>query len=264
MRENTIQTIVKAGGAVVNGWLSIPSSFSAEVMAHQGFDSLTVDMQHGPIHFDVALAMLQAVCTTNVIPLARVPWNEPGIIGKMLDAGCYGIICPMINNRAECEAFVGACKYPPVGYRSNGPTRARFYGGADYGERANDTTLAFAMIETAEALRNLDAILSVPGLDGIYVGPADLSISLKNSMPPEPQGPAVMEALQVILAGTRRHGVIAGIHGVSVQHSVQVISMGYQFVTLQSDVAFLSTQASAGVAAVRKGEGKTGEAAKLY
>jgi 4-hydroxy-2-oxoheptanedioate aldolase len=264
MRENKVQTIVRAGGVVVNGWLSIPSSFAAEVMAHQGFDSLTIDLQHGPIHFDVALPMLQAIATTEVTPLARVPWNEPGMIMKLLDAGAYGIICPMINNRAECEALVGACKYPPLGYRSNGPTRARFYAGADYGERANETVLALAMIETAEAMQNLDAIMSVPGLDGIYVGPADLSIGLQGKMPPNPLSPAVMEALVVIKEATHRHNLIAGIHGVSVQHVLQVIELGYQFVTLQSDVAFLSAQASATVAAVRQREVKGAQTPKMY
>jgi 4-hydroxy-2-oxoheptanedioate aldolase len=264
MRENKIQTIVRAGGVVVNGWLGLPSSFAAEVMAHQGFDSLTIDMQHGPIHFDTALPMLQAITTTDATPLARVPWNEPGICMKLLDAGCYGLICPMINNRAECEAFVGACKYPPVGYRSNGPTRARFYGGADYGERANETILALAMIETAEALHNLDAILSVPGLDGIYVGPADLSVSLQNKMPPDPLGAAVMAALPVIVEATRRHGIIAGIHALSTQHALHMIELGFQFVTLQSDVAFLAAQASATVAAVRQAEVKGSQVPKMY
>jgi 4-hydroxy-2-oxoheptanedioate aldolase len=183
---------------------------------------------------------------------------------KMLDAGCYGIICPMINNRAECEAFVGACKYPPLGYRSNGPTRARYYAGADYGERANETVLAFAMVETAEAMKNLDEILSTPGLDGVYVGPADLSISLRGKMPPDPQGAEVTEAIGVIAEGTRRHGVIAGIHCGSAKHAAQTMGMGYQFITLQSDVVFLSAQASAIVAAVRQTGDKAAESPRLY
>ena len=104
MRENTVKTIWAKGGLVVNGWLSIPSSFSAEVMAHQGFDSLVVDMQHGVIDYQTAVTMLQAISTTNVMPFARVPWNDPAHIMKILDAGAYGIICPMINSRKEAEA----------------------------------------------------------------------------------------------------------------------------------------------------------------
>ncbi|MEZ4870240.1 MAG: aldolase/citrate lyase family protein [Caldilineaceae bacterium] len=262
MRENNVRTIAQAGGAVVNGWLGIPSSFAAEVMAHAGFDSLTIDMQHGAMHYDVALPMLQAISTTGVTPLTRVPWNEPGIIGKVLDAGSYGIICPMINNREETERLVRACKYPPVGSRSNGPTRARYYGGADYATAANDTVLAMAMVETAEAMKNLDDILSTPGLDGIYVGPADLSISLKNSMPPDPMGEQAMTAIKQVAEACKRHGIIAGIHCMSNQHALDMIGLGYQFVTLQSDTAFLASQAAASVAAVRGGDAKASP--KMY
>src|SRR2546430_741853 len=131
MRENRVRSIWQAGGHVVNGWLAIPSSVSAEAMAHAGWDSLTIDLQHRLVGYTSAVPMLQAISTTNVTPLARVPWNEPGIIGKLLDAGCMGIVCPMINSRQECEAFVGACRYPPMGYRSHGPTRATIYAGSD-------------------------------------------------------------------------------------------------------------------------------------
>ncbi|MEZ4657414.1 MAG: aldolase/citrate lyase family protein [Caldilineaceae bacterium] len=234
----------------------------AEVMCHAGFDSMTIDMQHGAMNYDVAFPMLQAISTTDVTPLTRVPWNEPGIIGKVLDAGSYGIICPMVNSRAESEALVRACKYPPLGSRSNGPNRARLYGGADYGTAANDTVLALAMIETAEAMQNLDDILSTPGLDGVYVGPADLSISLKNSMPPDPMGAQAMEAIKKVAEACQRHGVIAGIHCMSAQHTVDMIGLGYQFVTLQSDAAFLGAQANAMVAQVRGSEAKASP--KMY
>lgn len=256
MRENKVRTIAANGGAVINGWLGIPSSFSAEVMAHTGFDSLTIDMQHGAMHYDAALPMLQAISTTDVTPLTRVPWNEPGIIGKVLDAGSYGIICPMVNTREEAERLVRSCKYPPVGSRSNGPTRARYYGGADYGTAANDTILAMAMVETAEAMSNLDEILSTPGLDGVYVGPADLSISLKNSMPPDVFGEENLKAIKTIAEACHKHGVIAGIHCMSIQHTLDMIGIGYQFCTVQSDTAFLAGQASAAVAEIRGSEAK--------
>ena len=178
MRPNRLREIWQEGGAAVNGWLQLPHGFAAEVMAAQGWDSLTVDMQHGPVGYDVALTMLQALSASDVTPLARVPWNEPGIIMKMLDAGCYGIICPMVNSAEEARRFVGACRYPPKGYRSFGPTRVSFYAGSDYAQHANDTVIALAMIETAQAIENLDAILDTPGLDGVYIGPADLSQSL--------------------------------------------------------------------------------------
>src|SRR5436190_3180108 len=115
MRENRIRTIWKSGGAVVNGWLAIPTAFSAETMAHQGWDSLTIDLQHGVVDYQTAVGMLQAISTTEAVPMVRVPWLDPGIVMNMLDAGSYGVICPMINNAAEAETFVRACRYPPRG-----------------------------------------------------------------------------------------------------------------------------------------------------
>lgn len=239
MRGNRIRDLWRSGGAVVNGWLGIDSAYSAELMAHQGFDSLTIDMQHGLIGYQTAVTMLQAISTTDTVPLARVPWNEPGVIMKMLDAGAYGIICPMVNSRAEAEAFVGACRYPPAGYRSYGPKRAVLYAGADYPQRANDTVLAIGMIETAAAVENLDAILSTPGLDGIYIGPADLSQSFGGQERTDLTDPDLVAILDQILASAQRHGVAAGIHTGSPAYALQMIEKGFQFVTIQSDADFL-------------------------
>ena len=150
-------------------------------MAHQGFDSLTIDMQHGVVDYQVAVSMLQGISTPGVIPLARVPWNDPARLMKILDAGAYGVICPMINTAQEAEAMVQACKYPPRGFRSWGPVRASLYAGSDYGDHANDDIIVMPMIETAEALKNLDDILSVDGVDAIYVGPSDLTLALGSS-----------------------------------------------------------------------------------
>src|SRR5262249_23750253 len=141
--------------------LAIANPFSAELMAHQGFDAVTVDLQHGPVDFQAAVGMLAAISTTPAVPMARVPWNEPILTAKLLDAGAYGVICPMINPKAEAEALVGACRYPPRGARSFGPNRALLYGGADYWQHANDEVLVFAMIETREAVKNLDEIVSL-------------------------------------------------------------------------------------------------------
>ena len=168
MRKNKLKQMFKKGEPIVNGWLQIPSSFSAEVMAHQDWDSCTIDMQHGVIDYPNALNMLQSISTTDVTPLARVNWNEPGQIMKILDAGCYGIICPMVSNRKEAENFIKACLYPAKGYRSFGPVRGLLYGGSDYAVHANEEILKLAMIETKEALEKLDEILDTPNLDGIY------------------------------------------------------------------------------------------------
>ena len=252
MRENKLKSIWAKGEAVVNGWLSIPSAFSAEVMAHQGFDSLTVDMQHGVVDYQVAVTMLQGISTTGVVPLARVPWNDPARLMKILDAGVYGVICPMINTRAEAEALVRACKYPPRGYRSWGPVRASIYAGSDYGDHANDDIVVMPMIETAEAVKNLDDILSVPGVDAIYVGPSDLSLALGCKPRLDQTDAPVVEAQQQIVEACKRHGVIAGIHNSTAAYALRMVAAGYRFVTLASDSRHMAAKAAEEVAVVRK------------
>ena len=237
---------------MANGWLSIPSSFSAEVMAHQGFDSLVIDLQHGVVDYQTAVTMLQAISTTPVVPLARVPWNEPAHLMKILDAGAYGVICPMVNNRLQAEALVRACRYPPRGTRSFGPARAALYGGGDYWERANDEILVVPMIETVEALENLDEILATPGVDAAYVGPADLSLSMGQEPRVDQTDPQVVEAQKRVVAACRRHGVVAGIHTGTPEYALKMIEDGYRFVTVGSDSHLLALQAAANVAAVRE------------
>lgn len=259
MRENTLKTIWARGEAVVNGWLSIPSSFSAEVMAHQGFDSLTVDMQHGVIDYQAAVTMLQAISTTSTIPLARVPWNDPAHLMKTLDAGVYGVICPMISTREQAEALVQACKYPPRGFRSWGPVRASMYAGADYGDHANAEVVVMPMIETADALKNLDEILSVPGVDAIYVGPSDLSLALGYKPRLDQTDAGVVEAQKKVVAACKKHGVVAGIHNNSAAYALQMIEQGYQFVTIASDSRLLAVRAAEEVAVVRNAGVKAGK-----
>jgi 4-hydroxy-2-oxoheptanedioate aldolase len=227
-------------------------------MAHQGFDSITVDIQHGVVDYQSAVSMFQGISTTDVVPLARVPWNDPAWIMKTLDAGAYGLICPMINSREQAEAFVQACKYPPRGFRSWGPTRAMIYAGGDYGDHANSEIIAIPMIETADAVKNLDEILSVPGVDAIYVGPQDLSLALGCKPRLDQDEPPVAEAMAKIVAGCKRHGVIAGIHCTGSAHALTMIEKGFRFVTLASDNRFLAAKAAEEVGAVRKGRAKMG------
>jgi len=172
---------------------------------------------------------------------------------KALDAGAYGVICPMVNSRAECEKFVGACRYAPAGYRSSGPIRAALYGGADYQEKANETIIAFAMIETVEAIDNLDEILSTPGLDAVYVGPSDLSITM--GLPPglDKTDERMIANLKKILDGCRRHRVKAGIHTGSPAYAKQMIEMGYNFTTIMGDAALLRMAASQVLQQMRDG-----------
>jgi len=178
MVPNGIREAWAAGRPVINGWLSIGSPFTAEIMAAAGYDALTVDMQHGALDYADLLPMLQALRGTAVTPMARVPWLAPGDLMKALDAGAYGVICPMVNNRADAELLASYVRYPPVGERSFGPTRVNFALGSDYGAHANEEVICLAMIETAEAYANTEAIVSTPGIDGVYIGPADLTLGL--------------------------------------------------------------------------------------
>ena len=263
MRPNKVKQIWKDGGYVVNGWLHIPSSWSAEVMAHQGFDSLVVDLQHGMMNFESSVSMFQAISTTETVPMARIPWNEPGIAGKLMDAGAYGIICPMVNSQSECEAFVGAMRYYPDGYRSRGPTRAAVYGGSDYAEHANQEVIAMAMIETKQAVDNVVDIVSVPHLDAIYVGPGDLSLTLGcEKVGADIDEPIFNEAIDTILAACKDAGVVAGIHCGAPAYARWMIEKGFQFVTLSSDTGLLGQIAKSAVAEVR---GESGDSeAKIY
>ena len=240
MRENRLRSLWESGQAVVNGWLAIPSSFAAETMAHQGWDSLTIDLQHGLIDFQAMVGMLQAISTTPAVPVVRVPWLEPGIVMKTLDAGAYGVICPMVNTREEAQKLVAYTHYAPQGTRSFGPVRAMLYGGADYAQHANETIAVFAMIETAQALDNLDAILSVEGLDAIYIGPSDLSLALGCKPSFDEVEPKVAQAIDHILERAEAHGVVAGIHNGVPESAKARIAKGFRFVTVGSDARFIA------------------------
>jgi 4-hydroxy-2-oxoheptanedioate aldolase len=255
MRTNTVKEKWARGEVTYGSWLSIPSSFSAEVMAHQGFDWVCIDMQHGVIDYQVALTMLQAIGTTETIPIVRVPWNEPGIIGKVLDAGALGVIIPMVNSVEEAKAAVAACRYFPDGARSFGPTRASYYAGTDYFLGANKEVACIPMIETKQAVERLDDILSVPGIDAVYVGPADLSITY--GLPPGMANGGAFEDARVLIAKKcAEHGVTAGIHanaGLAAKHA----EAGYRMITISGDAVAIPVQAQADLKLARgAGEGK--------
>ncbi|HEY6133932.1 MAG TPA: aldolase/citrate lyase family protein [Rubrivivax sp.] len=251
MRENRLRTMWKADQAAVNGWLAIPNSFSTEVMAHQGWDTLTIDVQHGMIDYQAMVTMLQAISTTATVPIVRVPWLEPGIIMKTLDAGAYGVICPMVNTREDAQKFVAWTSYAPMGTRSNGPIRALLYGGSDYQANANDTIVRFAMIETAQALDNLDSILSVEGLDAVYIGPSDLSLALGCRPVFDDVDPPVAQAMDHILARAKAHGIVAGVHNGRPDVALARIAKGFRFVTVSSDARLMAAGAQQVMSAMR-------------
>ena len=244
MRRNKLKELFKKGIPIINTWLAVPSSFSAEVMANQGWDSVTIDMQHGLVDYSNAVNMLQAISTTDSTPLARVNWNEPGQIMKILDAGSYGVICPMVSNRKQAENFVQACLYPPKGYRSFGPIRASIYGGSDYAKHANEEILKLAMIETKEALEKLDEILDTPNLDGVYIGPADLSLAVgeEPGFDRAENTKAYKEILR-ILESAKKRNLLAGLHNGTAEYANKMIKNGFDLVTVGSDSRYIASGA---------------------
>ncbi|MBM45983.1 MAG: 2,4-dihydroxyhept-2-ene-1,7-dioic acid aldolase [Acidimicrobiaceae bacterium] len=224
----------------LGSWLSLPDSHAAETVARIDFDYVCVDMQHGIADYQVATVMLQAVTMTGKgTPICRVPWNEPGIIGRMLDAGARGIIIPMVNSVEEAQRAVAATKYPPLGQRSYGPTiiggRAA-NAGEDYYPTANQTNACIPMIETRDAVENLDAILAVEGVDAIYVGPADLSLSYGYGPAYSDDNDEYKEVLEYIVERCNKAGKIAGIHSTSAL-AANRRGKGFMMQTISGDIA---------------------------
>ena len=251
MRENKTLARWRAGGQTVGGWLSIGSPYVAESMASVGFDYLCIDLQHGMLSYDDLTTMLPAISTQETTPLVRVSWNEPSEIMKALDAGAYGVIVPMVNNADEAAAAVAACRYPPDGMRSFGPIRAALYGGRGYAREANGQIACIAMVETAEGIENLEDIASTPGIDAIYIGPADLAYAL-GLTPGQDDDLKHVATVDRILATCRAHGIAAGIHTGSLARTQQYLTQGFNLVTLGSDSGFMMRTAANELAAARQ------------
>jgi 4-hydroxy-2-oxoheptanedioate aldolase len=252
---NKLKTLWAEGKPTLNGWLSIGNPFTAEIMAAQGYDSICIDIQHGALDYSAALPMFQAMRASGVVPLARVPWLEPGIVMKVLDAGAFGVVCPMVNTAEQAAEFVSYLRYPPLGQRSFGPTRANFSAGANYAAEANGEILAFAMVETAEAMSNLDAIAATPGLDGIYVGPADLTFSLSQGrLAPafDREEPEMIDAIKKIAASCKKNGIRSALHCGTPEYAVRATSWGFNMTTVSGDSRLLAGAAQASVQRFRE------------
>ena len=231
-----------------NLFLTLPSAWTAEVVSHTGIDSLTIDLQHGLIDYSLLVPMLQAITGTGVIPMVRLQWNEPSAIMKVLDAGAPNLICPMINDREETEAFVEACYYPPRGNRSFGPLRAQLFTD-DYRHQAENIVFPFAMIETADAVENLEAIAQTPGLKGLYVGPYDLTISLQRPKPSDFQDKKLIAILERVIKVCRRNGLVPGIFASTIERIQIAKDMGFQLISYGDDMGMFQ-----GVVRERVGE----------
>lgn len=238
MRFNPLRNAIENSTPALGCWLSIPSSVTAEVVGRVGFDYCCIDLQHGLIDYSDAVAMLQALSLSETTATVRVPWNEPGIIGKVLDAGAMAVIVPMVSTAEECEAAISRGMYPPRGARSSGPIRVQPLEGPEYAEVANDHVLIIPMIETVAAVENIDAILSVEGVQAIYVGPMDLGVSM--GLGRGTTDPSLFEAFDHIAERCAAHGVVAGMHAAP-DTTADRIERGYQMVTMQTDLMSMRT-----------------------
>jgi len=239
--KNNLLKILESNLPIINTWLSLPNSFVSEAFGKMGWDSITIDMQHGQNDYQSSIPMLQSLTNSSSVPMVRVPWSEPGIIMKMLDIGVMGIIAPMINNKEDCEKFVSYCYYPPIGQRSFGPMRAQLIHGSDYFQNANDNILSFAMIETKEAVSNLNEILSVKNLTGVYIGPADMSSSYGLQPKFDIKEDPIFSNIKLIAKKAQEYNKIAGIHTGSTAYAKEMIELGFNLVTISSDFRAMTT-----------------------
>ncbi len=229
-----------AGEAAFGMWAGIPTSLTAELAAASGYDYVCVDLQHGLSDESTMVAMFQATQAGGSVPLARLAWTEPWLIMRALDLGAAGVILPLIDNAAEATKAVESCRYPPVGKRSYGPVRAELVMGSAAPDVLGGDALCIAMIETREGLENLEEIAATPGLDGLYIGPSDLSIALglaPGAVVSDPSGdrPALAEAIERIREVCEAHGLIAGMHCGSGEVAAHYARQGFRLLTVAVD-----------------------------
>lgn len=247
--------LLQAGDKAIGIFISTDGLVTTEAVARAGYDFLLIDMQHGAANPATLLGQIQAASLGGATPWVRIPWNDPAAAMRALDCGAHGIVCPMIETVADVERFVGACRYPPVGYRSFGPFRAMMADGGPregFEARCNEGMLTIAMIETAKALENVEAIARVPHLSGIYIGPSDLGSVLGCGAMAVPVDPKVHAAFDRVVAAANAAGIPAGVHCGDVAMSRAMLARGFRFVTLSTDLMMVSAAAKAGLEAVRK------------
>lgn len=234
MSIETLRSRLQSGPPVFNAFLTIPGAWTAELVASSGWESVTLDLQHGLIDFATALSMMQAIAGTPAATFIRLSWNDPARIMQALDAGAEGVICPMISQAADVEAFLGACHFPPEGYRSFGPIRASLRHPDDFRR-----PLTFAMIETAASVDHLYDIAAVPGLDGLYVGPNDLSISLGLDRRADFQDPSLLAILDEVLIACQAHRLIPAVFTSHTEDACRMAARGFRLVSCGSDSSWL-------------------------
>ncbi|MDH6229655.1 4-hydroxy-2-oxoheptanedioate aldolase [Mesorhizobium soli] len=267
----TIASRLNAGETLLTAWSGIPDALTVEIVAAQGFDAVTLDMQHGGHHEDSILRSIVPVLRAAKHPVVRIPVGRFDMASRALDFGAEAVIAPMVNSVEDARRFAAAMKYPPVGERSWGPTfAAPRYGSKDpvaWLRESNATTVSFAMIETRAALNVLDGILATPGIDGIFVGPADFSIAWTEGETVDATLEDMMETLARIAARAKVAGKHAGIFVVDAGMCGRFVEMGYRFLALGTEHRYISLGAESllktardtlGAPQARKGSGKTG------
>jgi 4-hydroxy-2-oxoheptanedioate aldolase len=246
MRPNRVKQLWREGKDVRAAWTLTGDPLTAEILAHSGFDAILIDMQHGfTIGPERVGTLLHAISTTAAVPLVRVPWNDPVHIQYVLDAGGYGVIVPLVNTVEEAKRAAGACRYPPLGFRSIGPNRVEYYAGADYVQHANEEIVCLVMIEHIDAVGRIEEIAPVPGIDGFFIGPGDLAISL--GLPPS--GGAAdqrfQDACRRVLEAARANGLVAGIAPLSAADARRRVDEGFAFCPFANDWSLLVEGAEA-------------------
>jgi 4-hydroxy-2-oxoheptanedioate aldolase len=242
VRPNAVRQRWRKGEPAIGCLLTLHSPLMAEVMGQIGFDWLGVDLQHSETNLAGIQGMFQAVSTTSAMPFTRVAGNDSILIQRVLDLGAYGVIVPYVQTPEEAEAAVRAARYPPRGVRSWGPIRGVLYGGTDYFDHANEETVLLVMLETRQAVEQARAILSVPGVDGCFVGPNDLGISY-GERPERGVSAGVEEAIQEVLAAARETGTVAGIQTFGAEEASRRAEQGFMFIGLGSEVRLASAAA---------------------
>lgn len=250
-----LRRIVDERAVSHGGWCMVPSAFATEVVSAAGCDWLCIDLQHGLIGDDDMRAMVQAAAIRRTPVLVRVPWNEPAPIMRALDAGAEGVIVPMVNTAQEAANAVGACRYPPSGFRSWGPMRSSMAQPGFTAELGNEQTVCIVMIETEQAVGNVDSILEVPGVDGVLVGPNDLAISHAGSNAGAGSSSRDVEMIELIAARCRTHGAAAGISCSDALDARRWEQAGYTMLALPSDAALLGDGLARTLAQARSGDG---------
>ena len=249
MAKNPIRRAWEEGRTAYGLWSVMPGSFGVELLARVGVDYVCVDSQHGILGYDAMVPMFQAIDAAGIAPITRVTQNDPGEIGKALDAGAWGVIVPLVDNPEQAARAVAACRYPPHGMRSFGPVRASAVIGSNDPDELAAEVLCLAMIETREGLENVEEIAATPGLDGLYIGPGDLALSL--GLPPtqEVTEDEHIAAVRRIREACHASGIAAGMHGVSGGWAKRHAEAGFEMVNVGVDSALLETAARRELAA---------------